>query len=75
MPSETDPEPRQPLAIRLAIALMALLALSGIAMIGNGLYIMAKAEFSRTSQYRAAQPHLADFRVIDAAGLERASDI
>lgn len=75
MPSETDPEPRQPLAIRLAIAVMALLALSGILMIGNGLYIMARAELSRASENHPAQHHLADFRVIDAKGLERASEI
>lgn len=75
MPSETDPKPRQPFAIRLAIAVMALVALFGIAMIGNGLYIMAKAEFARISQNHAAQQHLADFRVIDPKALESASEI
>lgn len=75
MPSETEPEPRQPWAIRLAIALMAVVALFGIVMIGNGLYIMARAEFSRASENHPVQRHLADFRVIDAAGLEHASDI
>lgn len=75
MPSEKSPERRQPLAIRLAIALMALVALSGIVMIGNGLYIMAKNEFSRASENHTPQHHLADFRVFDAQGLERAAEI
>lgn len=71
MPSDTEPQRCQPLAIRLAIGLMALLALSGILMIGNGLYIMAKAELSRVSQYKASPHRLADVRVSDAAGLEQ----
>ncbi|MET3612013.1 hypothetical protein ABID16_000318 [Rhizobium aquaticum] len=75
MPSEKAPERRQPLAIRLAIALMALVALSGIVMIGNGLYIMAKAEFSGAPLEHAAHHHLAEFRVIDADGLNRATEI
>ncbi len=75
MPSEKAPERRQPLAIRLAIALMALVALSGIVMIGNGLYILAKTEFSRASETHIPPHHLADFRVIDAQGLERAAEI
>jgi hypothetical protein len=75
MPSDQEPEPRQPLAIRVAIALMALVALSGIVMIGNGLYIMARAEFSKASQSHPPQHHLAEFRVINATALERTSDI
>lgn len=75
MPSETGPEPRQPFAIRLAIGLMAILAISGMLLIGNGLYILAKAEFAADSSIPAAQHHLADFRILDAAALERASEI
>jgi hypothetical protein len=75
MPSEKAPEWRQPLAIRLAIVLMALVALSGIVMIGNGLYIMAKAEFFGAPLNHPAYHHLADFRVIDADGLKRAFEI
>ena len=74
MPSEKEPEPRQPLAIRVAIALMALVALSGIAMIGNGLYIMARAELSKASQNRGTGHHLAQFRIIDPKDIERASE-
>ena len=75
MHSDTDPAPRQPLAIRIAIVLMALVALSGIAMIGNGIYIMARAEFFKASQHGVAEHHLAEFRVIDAAALEQVTDI
>lgn len=74
MPSEKEPQPRQPLAIRVAIALMALVALSGIAMIGNGLYIMARAELSKASQIRSTGHHLAQFRIIDPKDIERASE-
>ncbi len=74
MPSETDPERRQPLAIRLAIALMVLVALSGIAMIGNGLYMMARAEFSKVSQSSSTEHHLAQVRDTDGASLESVTD-
>lgn len=74
MPSEKDPEWRQPLAIRLAIALMALVALSGIVMIGNGLYIMARAEFSKASQSQSTEHHLAQLRSINVQDTGRAAD-
>ncbi|MCD2176389.1 class GN sortase [Rhizobium sp. C1] len=46
MSSKKD-DRRQPLAIRTAIALLATLALAGLVLIGNGLYIKAKAELSQ----------------------------
>ncbi|HWU64717.1 MAG TPA: hypothetical protein VN112_22065 [Ensifer sp.] len=59
MPSEAPDRQPQPRAIRLAIALLLLLALSGLAMIGNGFYILAKAEFSNTPISGDTSHHLA----------------
>ncbi|MCD2173687.1 hypothetical protein [Rhizobium sp. C4] len=60
MPSEQEDRQPQPLAIRLAIALMLLVALSGLALLGNGLYILARAEFSNVLQNSTAEHRVAN---------------
>lgn len=50
---------RQPVAIRAAIALLVVIALAGLALIGNGLYIKAKAELSQILLNRSFERRVA----------------